>query len=58
MAFKMHKEAMGSLLSIVKKNKTWQERKAIDELVRIFVALGNNDQDVAEARRLFQRIMY
>lgn len=58
MEFKMHKEAMDSLLKIVKKNRSWQERKAVDELVRIFVELGNSDPNVAEARRVFQRIMY
>lgn len=50
--------AIESLLSIVRKNRTWNEDAARKHLLKIFEALGPADPLVAEARRKLSTILF
>ena len=51
-------EAIDHLLTIVQKNRAWNEEAARKQLIEIFDALGSADPLVADSRRRLSTILF
>lgn len=54
----MIEECLEHLLTIVKADKNWEEKKANKEILAIFKELGNSSPLTQTYRRLFQQALY
>ena len=50
--------AIGELLEIIRRDRTWNEEEARKQLIKIFDALGPGDPLVAESRRKLSSILF
>ena len=50
--------AIGKLLEIIRRDRTWNEEEARKQLIKIFDALGPGDPLVAESRRKLSSILF
>jgi thioredoxin-like negative regulator of GroEL len=54
----MIEECLEQLVSIVKANKNWQDKKANKQILEIFKELGNSSAITQTYRRLFQQALH